>query len=95
MRLRFVQTIADFTASYVALDGDIVKYHAEIPCNFRGCYADFLQNGQLKYRLCFDKLEGIKNLVRAGKYANGNPYTIWNPDGQLLGHIFLKETKFF
>jgi len=96
MKMRFVQTYAAFKASYAAIIGDSIVYTAELTRDFKlGVYADFLQGGQLKYRLCFDDNETLKNLLKFNPPAGLMPFNIWSPNNELLGHIGLKRTKSF
>ena len=95
MKAGFIQTHANLSAAYSLISDGVVKYHAEIPLNFKGSHAGFFEGDRLRYKLCFDRLESIKGLFKGRVAANMFPFSIWSSDDELVGHAYLKRSKAF
>ncbi|MCL2109075.1 MAG: hypothetical protein FWH20_06995 [Oscillospiraceae bacterium] len=96
MKLHFMRTKSAVNELlYSGDDCGNVKYNAEIPLNFTDVTATFYHDGKVKYKLCFDSDERIKNMFKLNSTFVSNPFNILDCNGGKVGHIFGKQTKSF
>ena len=96
MMLRFVRTESTFTElMYSAYINEVERYRAEIPLNFADVVAKFYHNTQVKYKLCHDGNERLRNMFKLDSSFVSNPFYILNSNDESVGYVFGKQTKSF
>lgn len=95
MNLKFIQTYSKMSASYQALQNEELLYSAEIPLNFLGLKSILYKNNRTLYSLSFDMIGSLSNVIKTRKSERNLPYNILDENGEAVGDICLKRTKFF
>ena len=71
------------------------RYRAEIPLDFTDVVARFYCDEQLKYKLCHDSAERLRNMFKLDSSFVSNPFYIWDSNDESVGYVSGKLTKSF